>query len=86
MLSTLKQEVEKFKKDLFVCELGSGSGIISANINKWLTEKDKKPLIHISIDINMDASFLSQKVYMKYNLNIVQINASLFNNFSFSFV
>ena len=40
--------------------------------------------MHISIDINMDASFFSQKYYSKYNLNIDQINSSLFNNFRFS--
>ncbi len=64
--------------------MGSGSGILSANLNHWLTRESKAPLMHISIDVNMDASLLSQKYYSKYNLNISQINASLFNNFSFT--
>ena len=76
--------MDYFEKDLFICEVGSGSGIISANLNKWLKKLDKKPLLHISIDINMDASQFSQKYYSKYNLDISQINASLFHNFSFS--
>jgi len=39
--------------------------------------------MHISIDINMDASILSSKYYAFYNLNIQQINTSLFNNLIF---
>jgi methylase of polypeptide subunit release factors len=68
---------------VFLCEVGSGSGVISANVNNWLTKLDRPPLLHISIDINMDASVLSSKYYSFYNLNIQQINTSLFNNFAF---
>lgn len=64
--------------------MGSGSGILSANLHHWLKGKDKTPEIHVSIDINMDASLLSQKYYQHYGLNIEQVNASLFNNFNFS--
>jgi methylase of polypeptide subunit release factors len=83
ILSTLKHELPSFGPDLFVCELGSGSGIISANFNHWLSKEGKGPLLHVSIDINMDASLFSQKYYDTYQLNITQINASLFNNFRF---
>ncbi len=34
----------------------------------------------MSIDINMDASLLSQKYFDKYNLPVLQINTSLFKN------
>ena len=37
----------------------------------------------MSVDINMDASLLSQKYYNRHNLNISQVNSSLFNNFTF---
>ena len=84
MLSTLKQELDNFAPDLFICELGSGSGILSANLHNWLKLKHKTPEIHVSIDISIDASLLSQKYYQHYGLNIEQINASLFNNFNFS--
>jgi len=52
-------------------------------VNSWLKNINKVPLIHVSIDINMDASTLSQKYYNHYNLNIQQINTSLFNNLIF---
>ena len=83
MLSTLRQEIDTFPSDLFLCELGSGSGIISANVNNWLGQRGKRPLVHISIDINMDASIFSSKYYDKYHLNITQVNASLLNSFAF---
>ena len=67
-----------------MCEIGSGSGIISANLNHWLCQANKKPLVHISIDLNMDASTLSKRYYDKYNLNIQQINTSILNNFVFT--
>lgn len=70
--------------DLFICEVGSGSGILSANLHHWLKQAGKQPLIHLSIDINMDASLLSQKYYQHYDLDIQQINGSLFNSFIFS--
>lgn len=84
MLSTLKHELETFQADLVLCEVGSGSGILSANLHKWLQNAGKSPLVHLSIDINMDASLLSQKYYQHYGLNIEQVNGSLFNSFLFS--
>lgn len=84
MLSSLKQEITEFQGNLFLCELGSGSGILSANLHNWLKQLQKEPLIHLSIDINMDASLLSKKYYDHYGLNIQQINASLLNNFRFA--
>jgi len=51
-----------------LAELGSGSGILSAHVNYWLKKINKSPLIHISIDINPDASNLSTKYYNHYNL------------------
>ena len=69
--------------DLVVCEVGSGSGIISANVHNWLRKSGKDPVLHVSIDVNMDASLLSQKYYNAYDLKIEQINASLFNSLNF---
>jgi methylase of polypeptide subunit release factors len=68
---------------MFLCEVGSGSGILSANLHYWLKQAAKQPLIHLSIDINMDASILSQKYYEQYGLDIVQVNGSLLNSFIF---
>ena len=36
LLSALKQEIKSFQHDLVVCEIGSGTGVISANFNNWL--------------------------------------------------
>lgn len=83
MLSTLKQELPALQPDLFLCEVGSGSGILSANLHHWLLQVGKGPLLHLSIDINMDASLLSQQYYDHYHLDIVQVNASLFHSFRF---
>jgi methylase of polypeptide subunit release factors len=83
MLSVLKQELPQLPHDLLLCEVGSGSGIISANLHNWLLREGKPPLLHLSIDINMDASLLSQKYYSHYQLNVVQVNSSLFNSFCF---
>ena len=83
MLSTLRQEVSSFPPDLFLCELGSGSGIISANVHHWLRLLGNEPAVHLSVDINIEASLLSQKYFEEYQLNISQVNASLFNSFAF---
>lgn len=83
MLSVLKQELPHFSPDVFLCEVGSGSGILSANLHHWLVTENKPPLLHLSIDINMDASQLSQKFYAHYSLQVEQINCSLFNSLCF---
>lgn len=67
-----------------LCEIGSGSGIISANLHNWLKEAGKPPLLHVSIDLSMDASLLSKRYFDKYYLNIQQITTSTFNNLTFS--
>jgi release factor glutamine methyltransferase len=80
ILSTLKQEVASWGPDQTICEVGSGSGIISANVHRWLLEANKSPLLHFSIDINMDASSLSARTYAHHQLSISQINCSLFRS------
>lgn len=84
ILSTLKHELPLFPHDAIICEVGSGSGIISANLHNWLRLENKQPLAHFSIDLNMDASTLSKKCYDHFGVNIQQINTSTFNNLIFS--
>lgn len=90
MLNVLRREInswiekwgdqENGFKNCVIAELGSGSGIISAHVSNWLKYMDQSPLLHISIDLNLDASLLSHKYYSHYNLPIHQITTSLFKN------
>ena len=60
-----------------LCEIGSGSGILSAHINNWLVKIGNPPFFHFATDISLDACLLSQKYYAQYGLEIEQFCTSL---------
>lgn len=70
LLSVLHQELDQFNSNDVICEIGSGSGIISSHLGKWLQLAHKSPLIHYATDISMDACLLSQRYYDQYDLQV----------------
>lgn len=63
-----------------IVEIGSGSGILSAHFNQWLTDAGKRPDIHLATDINPDACIMSQRYFDHYDLRIEAIHSNILNN------
>lgn len=76
LLSVLKNELPSFPQTAIICEIGSGSGILSAHVSKWLKEAGKS-FIQFATDLSLDACLLSQKYYEHYGLDVEQVCTSL---------